>query len=168
MNLHVSRSCSRQSGGHSVSGGMVSTQSSSLSRLSWSRVFSATAASRAGSAASPGSTTSSDSTLGTVDVGTDSVTAAGPRIADGVVVLVDSPLVCIRCARAAFDLSILLGRPIAWHRARVLRVRLPGVSGQAQVQALPSWRACRLESVPLPLVSCDSVSFTYSSLLGWS
>jgi hypothetical protein len=56
---------------------MVRIASSSFSRLSWSRVFSAMVASGACSAASPGSTTSSDSTSGTVDAGTDSVAAAG-------------------------------------------------------------------------------------------
>jgi hypothetical protein len=40
--------------------------------------------------------------VGTVDVGTDSVTAAGARIADGVVVLVDSPLACIRLCQSGF------------------------------------------------------------------
>jgi hypothetical protein len=70
-NSQVSRGFSRHSGGHSASGGMVRMASSSFSRLSWSRVFSAMAASRAWSAASAGSTTSSHSTLVTVGVGTD-------------------------------------------------------------------------------------------------
>ncbi len=62
--------------GHSVSGGRVRMASSSVSRSSSSSVFSAVRARIAWIAASPGSTTSSDSTLGTVDVSTDSAAAA--------------------------------------------------------------------------------------------
>lgn len=71
MNRQVSNKISRQSGGHSGSGGAVSMKSISMSRFSSSRVCSAVSAARAWIAASPGSTTSSDSTLGTLDMGTD-------------------------------------------------------------------------------------------------
>ena len=71
MKWHVSSNFSRHSGAHSVSGGTVRTASISLSRFSWSRVFSAVRAKRAWIAASPGSTTSSESTLSTLEVVTD-------------------------------------------------------------------------------------------------
>lgn len=77
MNRHVSISFSRHSGGHSVSDGMVRMASINVSRFSGSWVFSAVRANSAWIAASPGSTTSSESTLRTLEAGTDSVAAAG-------------------------------------------------------------------------------------------
>jgi len=50
-------------------------------------------------------------------------------------VLADSPLACIRCARAGFDLSSTLGRPICCPRARRGARAAAGVRREAKSEA---------------------------------